>query len=89
MLGESCINVDDPDAIWRRKHNGGPLIFGKINPMGDYRSELGFHPDTLKKKGRRRKCFMWLLLLLLLLARVNSFGRQSVLRSSRKCSNAD
>jgi len=54
LLVESRIDVDDPDALWRRKHNAGPLIFGKINPMGDYRSELGFHPDTLKKKGSSR-----------------------------------
>lgn len=54
MLGESRISVDDPDSIWRRKHNAGPLTFGKIDPMGDYRSELAFHPDTLKKKGSGR-----------------------------------
>ena len=51
MLGESRIDVDDPDSIWRRKHNAGKLTFGKIDLMGDYRSELAFHPDTLKKKG--------------------------------------
>ena len=57
MLGESRIDVDDPDSIWRRKHNAGPLTFGKIDPMGDYRSELAFHPDTLKKKGKRSFVF--------------------------------
>ena len=55
MLVESRINVDDPDSIWRRKHYAGSLTFGKIDPMGDYRSELAFHPDTLKKRGADKK----------------------------------